>query len=451
MGDHDTSPTCLSAEPHGPTADSPGAIRDLTAHYFGCIKISERADFLDKEKNSQLWEHEIDVEANRLAQQKRDMPEDEREQAARNRVDEKIKGLAVNIESQYKRTDILLKALAGVKCVFCRAQDKSCQAQPNSSSPEDPSCDLVSLATHSHREWKNSERYKKGIKIIREWRQSSITSATDLNHTRNDNAGSDRKGNDSNAIAAEREKVRNIIRKDHEDVDYAFKEDENTPYELERDINGYVIQANLGSSHLAIPTSLVNASNHSVLQCSNFHCSKGSQYHHSVQRPGAATEETPYQTYPSIIDTAAPSFYETGSGPEKYLKPVNENSTDYRFKGRFPDQRTTLQNLLDDKPQKPQMADVILYRKRHMNEQRVRYFHIPHNNMKEAIARYFNEESPKYDGIYRNPQVKTHNHMLLRPEYWRGQQHGGRRTLVHARHMRAICERISSSKPSFLD
>ncbi|KZL69939.1 ankyrin repeat protein [Colletotrichum tofieldiae] len=386
------------------------------------------------------------------------MPEDEREEAARNRVDEKIKGLAVNIESQYKRTGILLKALAGVKCAFCRAQDQSCQAQLNSSSPEDPSCDLVSLATHSHREWKNSERYKKGIKIIREWRQSSSTSATDLNTTENDNAGSDRKGNDSKAIAAEREKVRNIIRKDHEDVDYAFKEDENTPYELERDINGYVIQWEVlrpWESQSPEQTSAPHTSPFPSLSSMQATTPFSSAPVSTAPREASTTiqfkdqepqpKRRPTSHIRALSTQQPPSFYETGSGPEKYLKPVNENSTDYRFKGRFPDQRTTLQNLLDDKPQKPQMADVILYRKRHMNQQRVRYFHIPHNNMKEAIARYFNEESPKYDGIYRNPQVKTHNHMLLRPEYWRGQQHGGRRTLVHARHMRAICERISSN------
>ncbi|KAK1980531.1 hypothetical protein LZ30DRAFT_782683 [Colletotrichum cereale] len=173
---------------------------------------------------------------------------------------------------------------------------------------------------------------------------------------------------------SDREEVRNMIRQDQKDADYAAKEDENTPYELERDTNGYIIQW---------------------------------------------------------------EFYETGTGSENYLKPVNESATDYRSNGWFPDQRTTLQNLKKG-------SDVILYRKRHPKGPRVRYVRIPPNNMKwveEAIARYFHEESP----TRRSPQVKTHSQMVLRPEYWRGQQHGGRWTTV--RRMRAICEGISSNNP----
>lgn len=36
--------------------------------------------------------------------------------------------------------------------------------------------------------------------------------------------------------------------------------------------------------------------------------------------------------------------------------------------------------------------------------------------------------------------------MLLRPQFWRGQQHGARSGVVHARHMRPLCERVSSGE-----
>ena len=37
--------------------------------------------------------------------------------------------------------------------------------------------------------------------------------------------------------------------------------------------------------------------------------------------------------------------------------------------------------------------------------------------------------------------------MLLRSEFWTGQQHGGRSGIAHARHMRPMCEIVSSGKP----
>ncbi|KAK2055771.1 hypothetical protein LY76DRAFT_661308 [Colletotrichum caudatum] len=352
MGDHNILPKCVSEEPHGPTADSPGTIADFTAHYFGCIKISERADFFDRKKNYQLWNHEYGTQFAKLDQQNKDMPDERCHEIAELKVDEKIKGLARKIESQYKRTDILRKALSGIKCSICREKSKRGEAHSTTSSPEGPSCDLVSLAHHSHNEWKGSEEYRNGIDIIRRWRQS----------TRNSNNDSDHTASDSKDMAAGRKQVRNITKNHHTDtfVDYAFKVDENTRYELERDTNGYIIQW-------------------------------------EVVRPQAPQH----------------------SGPERYLKPVSEGAADLRFKGLFPDQRTSLKNLLAYNPEKK--SDVILNRERDAKEPRVRYIHIPHNNM------------------------KTHSQMVLRPEYWRGQQHGGRRTPVHARHMRAICERISSN------
>jgi hypothetical protein len=64
--------------------------------------------------------------------------------------------------------------------------------------------------------------------------------------------------------------------------------------------------------------------------------------------------------------------------------------------------------------------------------------------MQEAIARHYNEERPKYDGLFRRPENPSKSYLLLRPEFWRGQQHGGRHDAVHARHMRPRCDIIST-------
>ncbi len=40
---------------------------------------------------------------------------------------------------------------------------------------------------------------------------------------------------------------------------------------------------------------------------------------------------------------------------------------------------------------------------------------------------------------------KTKTEMLLRPEYWQGQQNFDENSEVHARHMRPMCDTISIS------
>ncbi|KAK2023389.1 hypothetical protein LX32DRAFT_644630 [Colletotrichum zoysiae] len=383
MGDHNISPTCVSAEPHGPTADSPGAIADFTAHYFGCIEISERADFFDKKKNHQLWSHEFYAQVDKLHQQNKDMPEDKCKETAELKVDEKIKGLAFKIESQYRRTDILRKALSGVKCSMCREKDKRGQPHSTPSSPEGLSCDLVSLAHRSHNEWKDSEEYRNGIDIVRRWRQS----------TRNSNGDSDHTASDSEDMAPGRKQVRSIIKTYHPGVDYALKDGSTTPYELERDINGYIIQWKvLGapeqppqtsitpkpSSPFAPPTPAASAISNARFP--NSPRASGSTSY--LEDQGVPLKRPSWARLGST--TLAPSFYETSSAPERYLKPVsegNEGVKDYRFKGLFPDQRTSLQKLLAYNPEEKN-SDVILYRERHAKEPRVRYIHIPHNNMK---------------------------------------------------------------------
>lgn len=65
-----------------------------------------------------------------------------------------------------------------------------------------------------------------------------------------------------------------------------------------------------------------------------------------------------------------------------------------------------------------------------------------------AIARYFSEEDLKYDGLFRDVSEKerTKTSAILRPQFWKGQQHGGRTASVHARHLRPLCETVSSGE-----
>ncbi|PVH76685.1 hypothetical protein DL98DRAFT_464692 [Cadophora sp. DSE1049] len=119
----------------------------------------------------------------------------------------------------------------------------------------------------------------------------------------------------------------------------------------------------------------------------------------------------------------------------------SEPFTDTRYLDQFPDQRIAVQDLLynDDTATNPLMQKC--------GDDEIRYFHLPSNNMEwieEAMARYYHEDRPGYDGLFRRPEKPSKTYMLLRPEYWRGQQHGGRHDAIHARHMRPRCDIIST-------
>ena len=79
----------------------------------------------------------------------------------------------------------------------------------------------------------------------------------------------------------------------------------------------------------------------------------------------------------------------------------------------------------------------------------IRYFHLPANNMawvEQVMARYYHESQLGSDDVFLKsktlrPRSKTE--MLLRPEYWHGQQNFDADSEVHARHMRPFCDGIS--------
>lgn len=68
------------------------------------------------------------------------------------------------------------------------------------------------------------------------------------------------------------------------------------------------------------------------------------------------------------------------------------------------------------------------------------------------MSRYYGEEDLDYHKIERDPTAvnRTKAYMLLRPQFWRGQEYGSRAAIIHARHMRPICETVSTSEFSWL-
>lgn len=68
---------------------------------------------------------------------------------------------------------------------------------------------------------------------------------------------------------------------------------------------------------------------------------------------------------------------------------------------------------------------------------------VAHQRQK-AIANYYETEKPDLTRKLRHQRVQTPTQLLLSPHYWRGQQQGTRSGVVHARHMRSLCEVVST-------
>ncbi|PNH31053.1 hypothetical protein VD0002_g8370 [Verticillium dahliae] len=77
------------------------------------------------------------------------------------------------------------------------------------------------------------------------------------------------------------------------------------------------------------------------------------------------------------------------------------------------------------------------------------YVHFPANNMswiERALDLYYGQDPPSFDGVIHELQepYNTKTYMMLRPQYWRGQMHGSAGSAPHSRHMRPMCEAVSS-------
>ncbi|KAI1817660.1 hypothetical protein GGS20DRAFT_599259 [Poronia punctata] len=122
--------------------------------------------------------------------------------------------------------------------------------------------------------------------------------------------------------------------------------------------------------------------------------------------------------------------------------------SDRRIRGKFPHQKTTIEQLLCEMTSRPE--DKLLHKDRHTKPGQFKYFHVPYNNMiwaESAIAQYYGDEMPDLEAMSRQFQRprKTRTTTLLQERYWRGQLHGNSSSPAHARYMSPTCEVISSS------
>ncbi|KAH6856111.1 hypothetical protein B0I37DRAFT_302218 [Chaetomium sp. MPI-CAGE-AT-0009] len=355
------SVTCLSAAYHGPEA-----VRDLLQHYTGCIEIHERVGFLDKD--SDFWQ-KAKTELSRLeAKEQPQNPDDAKAFDAQltEKIQSTINSLAVSIEAQYKRTEVLRNALENE------------HPSPAGSS------NLVKCVNDSRTVWRQCEEFKIGIEKVRKWRRDKKMHTDDIE------------------LRDSRKEVRAIV----EDLrGEKYLKEGVKDYELERDVNAYLIQSTAEGNQTADET----------------------------------TNFDPKQRHLP-------------------LRQVEESLEDARFRGKFPDQRLSMSLLLGeavDDTQSPG-ANIPVLSKRQCDDKdttRLRYFHIPYNNMdwltwrQRVIAGYYDDRRPNLSRshIGLQPVIKTQTEMLLRPEFWRGQQHGTQSGIVHARYMRPLCERVSTA------
>lgn len=433
--DPEDEPTsCLSTEPHDTT------VEDAVQHYFGCIEIRHRAKFL--EPSHPHWVHERKVQYGKFyaelaktmekfpvtndsdkrenhlktAQEKlkkagHAVPDGEpltiesvSEARANEWLEKRMGSVAIAIEAQYKRIQILRNVLSKTPARQCRLfLDQQPKVEKEDS--------VVSQLGDSRDKWKRSDRFKEGIKWVRQWRTGMKDGSED-----DDNNGSDEPGRQEVKDLAKKQRTKkntqsqNGGQSNHNSSNRMSEENEKdcTDYHLERDVNAYLIQ------------------------------------------------------FSTEYDTDRPS-----QDSESFLTPIDEPLTDGRFKGTFPDQRISMSFLLDDgvtcEPKTTDNPELsthdpegdwnILSRNRCTNEdgsgppKRIRYFHIPSNNMawvEKAIANYYETKTPDLNRKLRHQKVQTPTHMLLSPQYWRGQQQGTRSGVVHARHMRSLCEVVST-------
>ena len=375
---------CLSDQEHGPKD-----IDDYLQHYFGCLEISERLSFLDREildgKVSDanrkkipnpIWEHEENVERENL--KAKGTRADDVEKQAREQVEKKIGSLAVAIEGQYQRTQILRQALS-----IAPNPGTTPNQAPNTRPSPDTHGHLVHNVEASYKNWRESEVCKDGLRAIREFRvKQGKALKTDKKTLPMDRAVQ---------YEPERIRIREVVQKHRGNLD-----DEVASYgryDLEKDVNAYLIQ---------------------------------------------------YSSKPK-------------SDPELNLLEPFEEMTDLRFKGRFPNQRVSMSDLLGSAKDEDKNKNILSKRlAEETDPTRIRYFHIPSNNMdwvERVIAGYYEDtdKNPDVGGGNGDVASRTQTHMLLRRHLWRGQQNGGRSDIIHARYMRPLCERVSSDVSTIED
>ncbi|RYP89234.1 hypothetical protein DL769_000139 [Monosporascus sp. CRB-8-3] len=139
-----------------------------------------------------------------------------------------------------------------------------------------------------------------------------------------------------------------------------------------------------------------------------------------------------------------------GGDPEQQRRAV--------WMGTFPGQKAIVYDLLQ-RPvdENSQPGENYMSRDYQRGDpQRLRYFHFPANNMKwveDAMSRYYNEKDVQFNNGQPNaiPITPTRANTVLCHELWKGQQHLGNTSFIHARHLRPLCELVSSGEKNRRD
>ena len=323
MVDQYRAPTCLSALPHLPNADADS----LFQHYLGCLEFHQRAYFLDQ--NNEFWMQQLKDEVTRLSAGNPTSGEKNLREEAEASVRKNIQALAVSLEAQYKRTAVLRLALSREK--------PSTQWDPNTprdNYPEPESKSFVDYVDLSRRRWRQSREYRIGMEKVQNWRRNrGLPVDETIDPTGKSQEEMEEPG---------RARVQEIVKylRGHDSIT-----EEISPYDLERDVNAYLIQ---------------------------------------------------YTRLNKSTDAKLKS--QLGDPKMRHLEvhSYEEGMTDVRFKGKFPDQRLSIDwfcksshsesgyyyNLPKDSNHTG--ADQYIWSKDECDKRdptRMRYLHIPANNM----------------------------------------------------------------------
>ncbi|KAK3312035.1 hypothetical protein B0H66DRAFT_101740 [Apodospora peruviana] len=257
---------------------------------------------------------------------------------------------------------------------------------------DDDDKDLVVNVNRSHLEWKTSKIFTENIDKVRQWRHSKgrINGVHEPRFTgdRRDGATEYNPDVDFNAYA--------ICYKDHKPVE---------------DLNDPRVQGNFPNHKINMLELLKQDENNPLTVV-------GQRATNAAVRTAAQHEDILQRKHMQHIQSQA------AGDQSKTEQQKTSESMDTTSAGE------TTRNQFEGDP--------------------VSYFHLPANNMRwveKAMSRYYGEKDLDYERIHREPTAenRTRAYMLLRPQFWRGQEYGSRSAIVHARHMRPICEIVSTS------
>ncbi|CCC14530.1 unnamed protein product [Sordaria macrospora k-hell] len=357
------------------------AVDDAVQHYFGCIEVCQRPNFFDPQTNH-VWINEREVARKKLVLAMSGAQQDPSADDLETKLEMEMKERMVSVA-------IAIEGRYKRAEVLRRAIMK---AQISSGQPA-----LLSNVEQSRYKWLSSRTFKDGIQAVRVWRKSSQGGRKTTDPVP--------KGEytvpNSSRTEIGRSEVQSFIKKHRTNVNSARGAGESE-YSIEHDVHAYLMQFDVQE---AKPTAL----------------------------PGSDQSTT----------------------AKHFLKPADDERTGIQVKGTFPDQRISMSRLLNDGKDLGTECDPMGHwnvLRRDINSDppapnRIRYLHIPSNNMawvEKVIANYYAERKQNVRKKGQSTAIQTSTQLLLRPQYWDGQQQGTRSGIVHARHMRPVCEVVSS-------